>query len=132
MKGTLFAVGVLSLGLAGVAGAQSAASSAGDGSHYTPAKLKKMAAEARTPEQYGVLAGAYAQRQASYLQQAAEERREWIRRGQNVVSMAAKYPRPVDSARYLYEYYSYEATEAGQRAAKYGQMAAPAPADGVK
>jgi hypothetical protein len=38
---------------------------------------------------------------------------------------AAKYPRPVDSARNLYEYYMYKASEAGTLEAKYSRLAEP-------
>jgi hypothetical protein len=126
MKSTLFTLGVLSFALAGIASAQPTASSGASGSQFTSAQLKKMAAKAHTPEQYSVLASAYSARQQSYLQQAAEERKEWIRRSQNIMVAAAKYPRPVDSARYLYEDYTNEAAKAGQLAAKYQQLAVPA------
>jgi len=41
------------------------------------------------------------------------------------MSMAAKYPRPADSARNLYEYYMYKANKAGALEAKYTNLAAP-------
>jgi len=126
MNRILVAAGILSFALAGVGNAQPTASNARNGAHYKHAQLKQMAREAHTPEQYKVLAGYYASRHAYYLQQAAEEKQEWVRRSQNVPVVAAnKYPRPVDSARYLYEYYMSKAPEAGELAAKYGQMAAP-------
>jgi len=101
------------------------ASSAENDTHYTQAQLKQMARDAHTPEQYNALAGYYEKQQSDYLHQATEEKQEWVRRSQNIVSIAAKYPRPVDSARYLYEYYAYKAAEAGQLAAKYSQLSAP-------
>src|ERR1039457_666402 len=125
MKRNLFAVCILSFGLAGVASAQGSASSAENGTNYTQAQLKQMVRDARTSEQYSALASYYGKQQDDYLQQAAEEKQEWVRRSQNIVSIAAKYPRPVDSARYLYEYYAYKAAEAGQLAAKYSQLSAP-------
>jgi len=43
--------------------------------------------------------------------------------------VAAKYPRPVDLARNLYEYYMYKASEMGALSLKYSQLgAADAPA----
>jgi hypothetical protein len=60
-----------------------------------------------------------------YLRQAAEEKKEWERRSQNVTSAAAKYPRPADSSRNLYEYYMYKASKAETLEAKYSQLAAP-------
>jgi hypothetical protein len=82
-----------------------------------------MTRDARTPEQYKNLASTYAKQQAYFLRVAAEEKAEWQRRSQNIVSINAKYPRPVDSARNLYEYYVREASEAGTFSAKYDQMA---------
>jgi hypothetical protein len=105
-----------------VANAQATAFSAENGAHYTHAQLKALARDAHTPAQYTALAAYYGNRQKNYLQQAAEEEQEWMRRSENIVSIAAKYPRPVDSARYLYEYYRTMAAESGQLAAKYGQL----------
>jgi hypothetical protein len=130
MKNKLFAASILSFALAGVANAQATASSAENGTHYTQAQLKELTRDAHTPAQYSALAKVYGNQQNNYLQKAAEEKQLWIQRSQNIVSIAAKYPRPVDSARYLYEYYSTMAAESGQLAAKYDQLSAPAsPAD---
>jgi hypothetical protein len=125
MKNNLVAASILSFALAGVANAQATASSAENGTHYTQSQLKELARDAHNAAQYGALATIYDNRQKDYLQQAAEEKQEWIRRSQNIVSIAAKYPRPVDSARYLYEYYTTMAAESGQLAAKYAQLSAP-------
>jgi hypothetical protein len=94
--------------------------------HYTQAQLKQMARDAQTPEQYRVLAGYYLNRRDTFLRQAAEEKQELARRSQNVMVVAAKYPRPVDSSRYRYEYFTYEAGEAQKLAEKFRQLAAPA------
>jgi hypothetical protein len=59
------------------------------------------------------MANYFGEQHGTYLQKAAEEKKEWDRRSQNITSAAAKYPRPVDSARNLYEYYMYKASEAG-------------------
>ncbi len=40
------------------------------------------------------------------------------------MATAAKYPRPVDSARNLYEYYLSKAFEAEKLSARYSQLAA--------
>ena len=125
MTRSLIAAGILSFALAGAGSAQGTASSGEIGTHYTQAQLKQMAREAHTPEQYRALVSYYGTEQKDYLQQAAEEKQEWIRRNQNTMGVAAKYPRPVDSARNLYEYYRYKASEAGELAAKYSQLAAP-------
>jgi hypothetical protein len=125
MKRTLLAAGIMSCVLAGLGGTAAMAASAENGEHYTQAQIKRMAHEAHTPEQYTVLAGYYDQQQKHFAEQAAEEKAEWARRSQYTQSIEAKYPRPVDSARYLYEYYAAKAAEAATLSAKYNQLAAP-------
>jgi len=125
MNRNLLAICILSLAFAGVGYAQGAASSPETGAHYTQAQLKQLALNAHEPAQYSVLASYFGERQKNYLQQAAEEKKEWERRSQNIMSIAAKYPRPVDSARNLYEYYMYKAAEAGTLEAKYSRLAMP-------
>jgi hypothetical protein len=122
MKQYISSVVILLAALANVAGAQVTAGGGVNGAQYTKSQLKQLVREAHTPEQYAALATYYETRQGSYVKQAAEEKREWVRRGQNVVSIAAKYPRPVDSAQYLYEYYDQMATESGQMAERYRQL----------
>ena len=125
MKLNLFATCILALALAGVASAQSAASSAETGAHNTKAQVKELKRNAQAPAQYAVLAGYYGAQKADYLRQAAEEKKEWERRSKNVAVAFGKYPRPVDSARNLYEYYLYKASKAETLQAKYSQLAAP-------
>ena len=59
-----------------------------------------------SPKSYG-----NADRRAHYLQLAAEEKALMEERSQNTSGIAQKYPRPVDSARYLWEYYTLMAQE---------------------
>jgi len=87
--------------------------------------LRQLALEAHAPAQYAAVANYYGERRSDYLKKAAEEEQEWVRRSQNIMGVAAKYPRPVDSARNLYEYYKYKASEAGTLEAKYNRRAAP-------
>jgi hypothetical protein len=124
MKLNLLTAGAMLLACAGMANAQTASTSSGNATHYTREQLKQMMRDAHTPEQFSTLAAYYGAERQTYLQKAAEEKLEWERRSQNVVSVAAKYPRPVDSARYLYEYYMEEAAETGALSAKYGRMLA--------
>ena len=105
MTRNLFAACILSLAFASVGNAQGAASSTETDAHYTKAQLIELERSAHTPEQHKVLASYYGGRQKSYLQEAMEKRKEWDRRSQNVIGVFAKYPRPADSARNLYEYY---------------------------
>jgi hypothetical protein len=85
-----------------------------------------MMQDAHTPAQYGVLSAYYATQQKDFQAQADTEKQEWARRSANIMLTAAKYPRPVDSAHYLYDYYAYKAAEAGQFAARYSKLANPA------
>ena len=124
MTRNLLATCSLSLALATIGIAQGTASSPETGAHFTQAQLKQLVLNAHAPAQYTALANYYSERQNNYLQKAAEEKQEWARRSQNITSVAAKYPRPVDSARNLYEYYMYKASEAGTLVAKYSRLAA--------
>jgi len=90
------------------------------------AQLKEMIRSARSVEQYQTLASYYRSRQQSFEQKAQSEKVEWDRRSQNVVGPAAKYPRPVDSSRNRYEYFTYEAQQMGQQAAHYETLTAQA------
>ena len=125
MKLNLLATCILALAFAGAGSAQSTASSAETGAHYTKAQVKELKRNAHAPAEYAVLAGYYGAQKADYLRQAAEEKKEWERRSKNVAVAFGKYPRPVDSARNLYEYYIYKASEAGTLETKYHQLAEP-------
>ena len=90
---------------------------------YSRSELKKQIATAHTPEQYQALANYYRQEEGSFRAQQAAELLLWEQRAQNTSSTAQKYPRPVDSAHYLYDYYAYEADRSAQQAALYEQLA---------
>jgi hypothetical protein len=124
MTRNLLATCILSFAFAVAGNAQNTASSPETNAHYSQAQLKQLALNAHTPAQYAALTSYYGEQKASYLQKAAEEKKEWERRSQNIMGVAAKYPRPVDSARNLYEYYMYKALEAGTLEAKYERQAA--------
>jgi len=89
---------------------------------YSRPELRQLVREAHTPEQYRVLADYYAHQHDSFRQEAAEEKQEWERRSMNVSGPAAKPPRPVDSAKNLYEYYVWEADHASSLASQYRQL----------
>jgi hypothetical protein len=125
MNRNLFATCILALAFAGAASAQGAASSAETGAHYTKAQVKEMKRNAQAPAQYAVLASYYGAQKADYLLLAAEAKKEWVRRSQNVTGGFLKYPRPVDSSRNLYEYYLYKASKTETLQAKYSQLAVP-------
>jgi len=126
MRSKLTAVCALSLALATLGSAQTNSASLGSKVQYTNAQLKQLAKDANTPAQYAVLADYYGKQQKAFLAKAEEEKQEWARRSANITLTAAKYPRPVDSAHYLYDYYAYKAMGAGQLAAQYSQLASPA------
>jgi hypothetical protein len=123
MKRSVIACCALSFMLATVGQGQTPISYPQIGDHYTRGQIKKMLRDAHTPDQYKALGDYYGEQQRNYLAQAADERREWIRRSQNTSAAAAKYPRPEDSSRNLYEYLMYKASAAGTLSDKYGQMA---------
>src|SRR5580704_273056 len=72
--------------------------------HYTPSQIKQLIREAHTADQYRAIARYYDERHAEFSQKAADQMAEWARRADNTSGPAAKYPRPVDEARNLYEY----------------------------
>jgi hypothetical protein len=124
MKRSLFATGILLLAFAIAGSAQDTAYSTKTSAYYTRKQLKQLALNAHTQAQYTVLANYYGERQNEYLQKAAEEKQEWVSMSQNIISVAAKYPRPVDSARNRYDYYMYKASEEGMLEAKFRRLAA--------
>jgi hypothetical protein len=124
VKRNLFAACVLSFALANAGSAQAMTAPQEQAALCAKAHLKQLVREAHTPEQYNALADCYEKLQKDYLEQAAEEKQEWERRNLNVMASAAKYPRPVDSARNLYEYDLSMASQAEKLSLKYSQLAA--------
>jgi len=125
MNLNLFETCIMVLLFVGAARAQIAVSSAETGTHYTKAQVKELKRSAQTPAQYAVLASYYGAQKADYLRQATEEKKDWERRSENVSGAFGKYPRPVDSARNLYEYYLYKASEYEVLEAKYSRLTVP-------
>jgi hypothetical protein len=93
-------------------------------SHF---QLKKMVQSAHTADDFASLASYFRWRQEEFQQQARGELAEWDRRSQFVGSIAEKYPRPVDSSRNRYEYFSYEAQQMSRKAAYYESLSEKAP-----
>lgn len=85
-------------------------------------ELHKMIATAHSPEQYQELASYFRWRQQVFQMRAHEELVQWDQRSQIVWSIAEKYPRPVDSSRNRYEYFSYEEQQMSQKAAYYEKL----------
>ena len=80
--------------------------------------------QAHSASDYRALAVRFHEQEQVYKTRAAEEKAEWARRQQITVSIAEKYPRPVDSAHYLYDYYSQKADQMSKTAAEYEARAA--------
>jgi hypothetical protein len=95
-------------------------------SHYSRAELQWMKQSAHSAQQYQALAAYFRSRQEAFEIQAQSEKQEWKRRNQNVTGPAAKYPRPVDSSKNRYEYFTYEAGQMNKQAAHYENLAAGA------
>src|ERR1700683_2197663 len=89
MTRELFGACILALAFASAGNAQATASSTETGAHYTQAQLKELERSAHAPEQYNALADYYGGRQKNYLREAAEEKKEWERRSQNVTGVLA-------------------------------------------
>ena len=90
---------------------------------YTSSQIKTMAREAHTVEQYTVLADYYAVRQRIYKRKAAGEMHLWAIRSEMTNPLREKWPRPVDSARNLYDYYEYKIAESAGLFARYDRLA---------
>ena len=125
MKPTFKGMSALVLAFATIGVAQGATIPTIEQTQITAKQEKQLAKQAQTPNQLGTLAEFYEKQQKHYLAKAAEERQEWTRRSANVTGPAAKYPRPVDSAHYLCDYYTYKAKQAGELAAKYALQTNP-------
>lgn len=76
-----------------------------------------------TAEQYSALANHYFSQEQIYKQKAAEEMRLWRERSEMVTPLSEKWPRPVDSARNLHDYYEYKAKQSAALFAKYSELA---------
>ena len=85
-----------------------------------------MVQSAHTTEDYLTLASYYRWRQQQFDEQAQSEKIEWARRAANGYLAATKYPNPVDSSKYRYEYFEYESQKMGQQAAHFEGLSASA------
>ncbi len=94
-----------------------------DRPEYTNTQIKRFAREAHTVEQYTTLADYYATCKRLYKRKAAEEMHIWAERSTMVNPLSEKWPRPVDSARNLHDYYEYKAKESEVLREKYSGLA---------
>jgi hypothetical protein len=93
---------------------------------YSHAELKKMIGEAHTAEQYKALAAYFGSQEMSYKQKAVEVKHEWQRHSMVSAALYEKYPRPIDSSKNRYEYFTYEAQQMNAQATRYEGLAASA------
>jgi hypothetical protein len=99
---------------------------AADVSHYSQTEVRQMIRDAHSVEQYKTLASYFRARQQAFEQQAQTEKAEWDRRSQVTAAIYQKYPRPADSSRNRYEYFTYEAAQMSQQAAHFEGLSATA------
>ena len=92
----------------------------------SPAQAEQMLHSARTVEQYQMLAGYFHARQLVFEEKAQAEKLEWERRSQITAASYQKYPRPADSSRNRYEYFTYEAQQMAQQAAHFESLSTSA------
>jgi hypothetical protein len=123
MNRTFLATVALSLALPLTAMAQSTTQTASIPASLSGDELHGLIKNAHSSEQYKQLAAYYHQQEAKYRNMAADEKAERDRRAQVNAALMQKYPRPVDSAQYLYESYVTDADRAAIEARHYDQLA---------
>jgi hypothetical protein len=123
MNRTRFVVATLSLMLPLAVAAQSNIQTANMSAPMTGHEVQSLIRTANSSAQYKQIADYYHQQEAMYRAKAAEEKAERDRRAQVNAALMQKYPRPVDSAQYLYESYSSDANSAAVQAQHYYQLA---------
>ena len=110
-----------------VGSGSASATTPGDQPEYTSAQIRKMAKEARTVQQFTVLADYYQTQRRAYQRKAAEEMHLWAERSAQITPLSEKWPRPVDSSRNRYEYFEHMADESAGMVDHYGKLADAAP-----
>jgi len=124
MNRTLIIVAALSLTFPLAGMAQSAMQTASVTTPMSPREANGLMKSAHSSAQYKQLAGYFHQQEAKCRANAAAEKVERDRRAQVNAGLYQKYPRPVDSAQYLYESYVADADNAALQARRYDQLAA--------
>ncbi|MGA2896640.1 MAG: hypothetical protein ABSE27_03480 [Acidobacteriaceae bacterium] len=104
--------------------AQSTTQTASLSTPITPREVHSLMLSAHNSVQYQQLAGYFHQQEAKFRAEAAAEKIERDRRAQVNAGLTQKYPRPVDSAQYLYESYLSQADSAALQAQHFDQLAA--------
>jgi hypothetical protein len=112
----------LSIGLS-----SAAATAPGDRPEYSTAEIRQLARDAHTVQQFSALADYYQTRRRMYQRMAAHEMHLWAERNAVMTPLSEKWPRPVDAARNLYEYYLQMADESASLVERYNKLADAAP-----
>jgi hypothetical protein len=87
-------------------------------------EIHSLVRNAHTPAEYTQLASYFHQQETGYRSKATAEKLELDRRRMITTGPYQKYPRPVDSAQNLYDYYVASADAAAARARHFDQLAA--------
>jgi hypothetical protein len=106
--------------------AQSTMKSAEALTRTSPPRVHSLLRTATSTTEFRKIAESYQQEQARYSAEAAAEKIELDRRARINAGLEQKYPRPVDSAKYLYQFYLYEAEDSARQARHYDQLASGA------
>jgi hypothetical protein len=126
LRRTLLTFAILAVALsAGVVPA--AATAPSNQPEYTSAQIRKMVHEAHTVQQYTVLADYYKTRQRMFQSRAAEAMHLWAERNAVISPVYEKWPRPVDSARNLHDYYEVMANDSAAKVDRFSHLADSAP-----
>jgi hypothetical protein len=120
MTRTLSFLAILTLALPLVATAQSTMQSQ---PQLSKQQVRTLARSAHSAAEYRQLADYYRVRSSQLRAQATAELAERDRRAQFTMGTAQKYPRPVDSAQYLYDSLTEQADQAAAQAQHYDQLA---------
>jgi hypothetical protein len=123
MRATTLRLIAATLTLATFVQLSASAQSTAEKTLYSQKEVAQLTREAHTSEQYQALASYFRSQEKLFNEKAIVEKQEWDRRSTITVGLAAKYPKPADSARNLYQYYSAKADEMATRAADYEHRA---------
>jgi hypothetical protein len=124
MNRTSIVVAVLSFVFPFSGMAQSNAQTASLSTPLSASQVHSLMKNAHSVTEYKQLAGYFQQQEVEYRGEAATEKVERDRRAQVNAGLMQKYPRPVDSAQYLYEVYVSKADNAALQAQHFEQLAA--------
>ena len=90
----------------------------------THSELQAMIRQAHTQQQFTTLATYFRSRQHDFENKAQAEKAELDRRSLITAASYQKYPRPVDSSRNRYDYFTSQAQQMALQATHYEQLAA--------